>query len=518
MKTESRNRGGRFVATPDDWRYDVPQNKKTLMTRDTIKIIVAFFIGLLIGRCALGASPASELHAAVVDCAKLPAELQHGVQYLSVHNSKDKATREETMAVASYAVNALSRVRFIKRVEPITPTLIRFNICDYTSTDAERKEWYAALEKLGENEPFWHLKTEVAEQVGKPVAGTPLAKPKTKTVTVDGGWVGIENAAALYRMTGRHAAIMRADWFVFNALDGDTYYDFIGASKSQTQLFKDVGIDIKKIGELRSFNTANLRKSDVTHKPRRIEDFPTPWGHLYRTSDVNRVNAARDFVGIPVDNGGAKVAFDAAEIFYTGPNSLFRVAVYVGDERRSEVDPNVATDDSDPLADNHTVKISVSCFRCHQESALRPFVDSQTETLLADKINANDPKILLQIKELYRDGNFQRDLEFDRKNFDIACHDACGLTGKEMSAALGSTVREYAYSSITLERAAREIGCSPEVMKIALGKSNNHNALAIRRGNKDVVVDLWNLAFPEVAMLAGKTEPDDDLLSKVGEK
>ena len=171
--------------------------------------IVAFTFGVLVGKFAFGQTPATELAAAVNDVQRFAPRERSAIRYLSLYAVAPEK-RNELLRVTSYALNALSRSRVIVRPSQVTETLWRLRITDYATEQSDVVAWAKAWERLAQDDPYWHLRTEIAPQQIVTITRTtnPLAVPasdKTKIVTVDGGWVGIRNAGELRLATGASA-------------------------------------------------------------------------------------------------------------------------------------------------------------------------------------------------------------------------------------------------------------------------------------------------------------------------
>ncbi|HEX5175582.1 MAG TPA: hypothetical protein VFV83_01060, partial [Chthoniobacteraceae bacterium] len=284
-------------------------------------------------------SPAEEVRAAAIDAATVPAEVRHGVRYLTLYNL-DPSRRDETERAVSYVLNALSRSRVISKPRQVSPTLLRFDISQYAPDKKEFQAWFDAWEQLIEVDPYFHLRTEVL--VGKAI----------KSVTTDGGWVGLENARELHRSTGSAGAILRADFFLAHATIPPHYHNFAGIPATENEFLKSLGVDRDVIVRLRANAGANLVISGVTGKPRRVIWSQGPLGGVYATLDVQAVDATRDPLRRPVSAEGLELKYDASEWFAVAPNGMWRTAIFNAEGKRQDAVPDrVAKDTSDPHGD-----------------------------------------------------------------------------------------------------------------------------------------------------------------------
>lgn len=469
--------------------------------------------------CALSAlaqSPASELRAAVADVERLPPEVRPGVRYLSLYAIPSEQ-RVDASRVVSYTLNALSRTRAIIRPTTISSTLLRFSISNFVGDGNQFADWSAAWEKLVEGDPYWHLPTEIAASSG-PNSSTHQAPAPAKSaqadsiattkVTIDGGWVGLDNAARLRTLTGSTGAILRADDFVARATTSPAYYDFAGIPQHQADFLKSLGVDSATIDRLRANAGANLLISGVTQKPRRVVWSQGPLGGVYETLDVQQVDAERDPFRRPISAGGVNLKFDAGEWFATAPNGLWRTALYnAGGDRQNSVPDKIAKDTSDPLADGIVVPM-ISCVRCHTESGLRPFQDDQSRLLSNGHIDlrSSDPELVQRFAEFYDEPRLQRQMAFDRQTYALAVARATdGIKPEELAAALAAVVRRFAYLPVTPEQASRELGINAAALRRALASSHDPILLLLVEG-RSVLRAQWESSFAEAATLADTTQ------------
>ena len=386
-------------------------------------------------------SPADELRAAQVDVTQLPPEVRPTTRYLSLY-AIDPKLRAESINAISYVLNALSRTRAITRPQPISATLLRFNLGQYTTSSDELTAWSAAWEQLAQSDPYFHLQTEVlapsspihpftrslihSQITASANSAFPLPPSALKTLTTDGGWLDLAAAAQLRAATGSIGAVLRADYFVAQATIPPAYYAFSGIPDNENDFLKSLGVDREAIQRLRADAGANLIISGVTAKPRRIVWSQGPLGGVYSTLDVDHVDAQRDPIRrpittiLPLPRGEGRVRSDSpwrgegapfsrdakaavaervpatdratntatfalkyevSEWFALAPNGLWRTALFnAAGKRQDSVPDRVAKDTSDPQGDGIVVPM-LSCIRCHRESGLRPFTDDQSRLL-----------------------------------------------------------------------------------------------------------------------------------------
>ena len=441
-------------------------------------------------------TPASELRAAVADVERLPPEARGNMRYLSLYAIAPQS-RGETIKVANYVVNALSRTRAITPLRQIGQTLLRIDATAYTASAAELDEWTNAWGNLVQTDPYWHIQTEIVDP-----SESKIQNLKSKIVTIDGGWIGLDQAARLRAATGSQGAILRADYFIARATSTPAYYQFVGIPAKEGDFLKSLGVDPKVIADLQADAGANLFISGITKKPRRIVWSQGPLGGVYQTLDVQQVDAARDPIRRAISTSGFDLKFDAGEWFAMAPNGLWRTALYDSQGKLQQTVPDkIAKDDSDPAADG-IVTPMISCIRCHQESGLRPFRDDQTRLLVSGRVDLRsyDPQIVQRAAEFYDEPRLQRQMAFDRETYALAVARATGgMKPPELAEALARAVRAFAYEPITRARAARELGLRESDLTGVLRESHDPILLALLEGHA-VLRGQWESSFAEAAV------------------
>ncbi len=500
---------------PPDWKprheregWDLPGNRRTTKpmnrpTRDILIFVMGLLAGLGAGKCVFGQTPASELRAAGRDLMTLQTGERPFVRYLSLYAVENK---DELEAVTNYTLNTLSRLRSIGHCTRVSDTLLRVRIYDYAQSKEELSDWTKAWDRLAQDDPYWHIQTQVAEannvivKVNSPLA---VANPKKlKTVTVEGGWTDLNAAQRLRLESGSFGAILRADWFVANALVAPRYYEFVGIPEKEADFQKSLGIDPVIIAKLRAQLGANLSESVVTKKERRVLYEQGPLGGYWDTLDVAETTAAKSFIRRPVSAEGFEADYDASEIFAMAPNGTFRLAVFNRQGvRQDAVLDKIAKDDSDPHCDG-IIHVGSSCLRCHIEG-LRPFTDKQ-QKLLYGRVGlvSYDPGIPEAARGFYNAPRLLRQMKIDVEVHADAVHEATrGLTIRQSAEALANVIRNHDLLPVTKAQACREIGIMPEHFSALV--ANLHDPFLHLLDDNDVILrGQFTASFPVLALAA----------------
>jgi len=360
-------------------------------------------------------------------------------------------------------------------------SLVRIDLAAYA---IESKSWESLIADL---EPVFHVRSQAVN----PTTG------KVETVYTDAGHVGLEWAAALRQMTGSTGAIVRADWFIVRATSPPHYYSLAGVPDTLDGWYKSLGADAETIVKLRANKGANLFRSGVTHKPRRLTRWQGPLGGVWQTYDSEE---SRDVRKDPFRTPGFDGAADAGEHIATKANGLHLFGLYsLPDGKRQDAVPDrIAKDDSDPLADGRLVA-SVSCIRCHIESGLRPFHNDMKAILARGVDLATTPEEADKLAAFYTTDKLERQLDRDREDYADAVLKATGgkLDAKKLPDAVARVVREYQYYQVDLATAKRELGGVA-----GLQRSSDPYILAIVTGHK-INRAQWEGSYAEAAFLVG---------------
>ncbi|MBS0207793.1 MAG: hypothetical protein JSS27_02465 [Planctomycetes bacterium] len=446
-------------------------------------------------------TPAEAVAAALADLATQPTERHGQTRYLLLLEA-DAAARQTTHQAVSFLLNSVSRTRTIT-VPPRVGAdgwLIRVDLAAWTDFRQPQgyQELFAAWERLARDDPYFHLRTQV------------LAKGKLREVTTDGGWVGLEPAAQLREMTGSFGAVLRADYFI-SAVAAEAYYEWAGIPATEAEFFRQFGVDPDEATRLSADSAANLLRSRVTQKPRRIIQRPGLFGGVWHTKDVDGESPDRDPVRNPIDFAPQRFNFQASEFFAMGANRLWRVALYDAAGRRQETVPDRVAKD---FTGDGIIRPLVSCLRCHDrlggQSGLQPFADDQAELMARVGLQSYEPQIAQRLQELYDPARLHQAMQRDREDYAAAVALATdGMTPKEAIDALVAVYTRYVDVPVTLSRAAEELCVSEQQLAAALAESRDPMALALVLG-KSINRAAWASAFGDAALrVAAHASPND---------
>lgn len=439
----------------------------------------------------------SEIAAASADAARLgPSAAQ--ARYLTLYNVPE-ADRPELVAAVSLLVNSFSNVATIHRPVAVSPTLLRVDLSTYVRTAGDYRTLALAWDAVAASDPYLHLKTEVLD---------PRTQRRTAVFT-DGGWVNLAEAAKLRALTGSAAGLLRADWYVATCCRPEAYHELAGIPKTLGEYLGARGISLKAANDLQAVMAANLRRSGITDRPRRVGHLVGPIGSVYFTLDAAKTSAVND----PFRNPTSAVAFDAGEYIGVRPNGLHDYALYAANgQRQNAVPANIATDFS--VHPPVEVIPMLGCVRCHNpseaaaENGLRSFADAQREILRDPRaVKAALAKDAAEVASLYsRQERLQRQVARDREDYAEAVELATGLKPWAAATALSEVFARYAQEDVTAAVALAELGIEPgedpaETIRERLAAARGESIIALGRG-KPIQRGEWEIDAAEAFTIA----------------
>lgn len=469
--------------------------------------------------------PNHELGLAAKDTAALPERMRGDVRYLTLYNIPSEE-RAEMAAVVSFVLNSVSRADIIIQPVRISETLLRFQITQVAPRAKGQVEWLAAWEAMASEDPYFHIRTKAAVPLAKGSKGEAVIEE----AFTDGGWIDLQAAAYMRKATRSAGAILRADYFVARAVLPPAYYSLAGVPTTEAAFHEQrLGLDHAAAVRLRGVQGANLFRSAVTDKPRRLSRWPTAsGGSVWITEDVAKPTAASDTFREPRSQ---QFQYDASEQIGSMPNGLHIYALYSQQGNRVDfVPPNIALDFSAMTPIPVQLAPMLSCVRCHSvENGLLSFRDEQAR-LLAGRVRllSSDPETAQQLASFYgRQKRLARYVDRDRE--DYAESVALAAIDMDVSAtgkALNKAYLRYVRADVTAAVACLELGIPLKVddkggiapaASIQLGKgiigTTDPILLALI---EDIAVQRsqFEFSFAEAALLAspkgakpGKREP-----------
>lgn len=368
--------------------------------------------------------------------------------------------------------------------------LIVWDLRRLAPKDAELKRLIIVWDALSKGEPYFHV------QVKQPVACRSFTYLDGKTYNartfVPAPHVA-EGYGILERETASFSPLLRADDFlrrVASTIDGGLYYHFIGFIRdgkrlTQTEIFRQVGLDVALSREVEGDDRAAVFQSGVTGKPRTVEQVQGAIGKARITYDVfdEDVSADRHAIYELLDSVNRS---RGKEIIFERANGTFGYILTDGEGQLVDVaPPNLASDHNTPAPVTKQLYPPLSCIRCHGPEAGVKTVRNDVATLLGGGLNGdvdlfddlssrdNRHATIDRLSGLYAAGDaFNVEADLSRSRFSDAVWRATrgmGVSGAEKvaqkaAAALAAQYADYLYprslseGAVNADRACLELG------------------------------------------------------------
>lgn len=437
-------------------------------------------------------SPAAEVKAAAQDA------LSPHWRYVSMGHLPPEYFGRCIVAV-NHALQDTSRVRQITPCVQISPTVLRIDAAAYCNDSTELDQWESAWGQLAATDPYFSITTQV------------LAHPKItpQTVTVAGGWTGLDGQAALRTRTStpQFGAMVRADWFVANVLFPPNYYRFAGLEATEAAFVRQFGIDPGVIQRLEANVGANIFTSGVTLQDRRVVWSGGPLGGYYETLDSITADAAHGVFYRPISADGSAVKYDAKEVFAMAANGFYRTIIFdSAGVRQDVVNPKIVCRDTviaDLGSKDTQIYAARNCILCHTENGLNTIQNDQYDQYHTKRgtasLSSYDPAYVRRTVAFYDDPRLQRQMKFDRDTHEVAVNRACGCTAAMSIQAMGEIIKRSTFDSVTPQIAADEIGVSVEELREVIGTTNDPYLGGLHEG-KAIARKSYESCYPELAV------------------
>lgn len=471
-------------------------------------------------------TPADAVVYAYADLLTLPAETRPYTRYLSV-NHLTAREKVEAVRVMSYHLNSLSRnpelvpptvilarpVLFVVPLllaTPVVPAvtlsnvgmardclmwdaiLLRIDLRNYRDSDGKGKGFPTKVwERLAGHDPHFHVQLTKDWEGGVwPGDKKNYAAGSFKyQIPASAPWLfrnGAEkaNLAKLLLLTESQVPLVRADWFFNQSAiqtdrDGRGYYDFLELGKDETDFKKLIASfpdeSIKRYGELGAVVVyADKRKGKVAINNRQIRAIKTlsegqkHWRTLDFKTSIGKQNAIR------VLNGMVEDATEEIGPLANGLPAFWlaqgRAVVANGKNVRQDFAPDFIAHATDAGTPDMRVRAGIlDCLRCHQQ-VIHP-IDDYVRSVLAAPLAPQSPDEVeaRKLRQLYA-RDLQAAINQDVQLYNTATYLVSGLTSKQMAVAYQRFWTRYDEEGVSLERAAQEVGTTPEAIRASLTK------------------------------------------------
>ncbi len=468
-------------------------------------------------------------------------------RWLSLYNIPE-SERVRYIQQVSKLVNELSRSRLIK-VPVVVPdsnnSLLRIDITDYTFFDDETNKyvgWRAEVwDRLAIRDPyFYSTKYKIDQPVatvitttqnnsqrlnpdGTPILRTDIIKTQSSSAVGAPSQVLVHDRGVLISKphyeyvcgeTCTWYPIMRADFFLANASLPPFYHDFLDFGDKSEDFVRAALVDYKKLRIARVEINGIVVKSGhgmsgkvipVSENNRFIARYPSPYGYLWRTKDVEKVKDQTDYLRILHDD-----AFDASEWIASARNGLQWYFLSNKDEKRQDEAPIAIVRDDTNI--DRRVRNGRSCFTCHRRG-INEFLPQPQESV-KNHIDIVSPleKANIRLREAFL-GNVPQFIQADNRIFEQAVNLATTvyvggkpnfLDTETAAIQFGVLYNKYAEAPVTLQMASYETGVSVKNLMLIFDQAYNDPYLKnLSRNNPSLAVPRasWERSFQQAMVL-----------------
>lgn len=329
-------------------------------------------------------------------------------------------------------------------------------------------------------------------------------------------WLDAGTYGSLQAATSLRHPILRADWFLRNAILEPAYSELQGL---QTLADFQKAVRFHSTEEDLAGRAIVVKSLLVAKHPRVAEFVPTAIGTYWRTQDFKKATGASNLLKNPLS-----AAKDAAEIFAEGENGLQKYFLTDGKDKRIDfADRSVAEDFTGITGWNqHAVWGGLySCAVCHQSGArdlndeVRGISSVVKPQLVNGQVVTNPFAVAatLRNEKEVKDADRHADLfskpidarlQVTRGNYANAVAAATrGLTPKQFLDGMNRIFLQFEQQDMTLAHLAAETGCDVPTLQAILPRLKGQDpTLAQFDAGRPVRRDLWEeLGYAQSAAL-----------------
>jgi hypothetical protein len=423
---------------------------------------------------------------------------------------------EDDLVALSLHLNLLSDQGVTTHPTLIAPDVVRIDVRAY-GFDANNK--LAVYDRTAEKDVVFHQRAKVLKD-GPVPQHWPGGRGPTNTKDYERGvwqierkagdvidepasWLPREPIDALRKLLVTESPILPAEWFLVQSArqtsltndeaPGIGYYDFTGL-KSRDDFFKQTGTDPKVARKVFADWRAVVLRSGISRQNRLVVALGShtrrAWGTLDTFAQVGRGVARRNL-------RDGEFLHNAEEWFGFRGNGLPLVFLSDAAGVAAPSAPDKIGPDDSALnrSRDYRVHVGISCWRCHanDKDLLKPVTDWARRTFRQGgplKLADPDRKVQQELESLYLrdlDALLDDDRALYVRGVAAATRSAKNPKGLSPAAAFRTyceTYTRYADTDLTLEDAARELGCAPK----SLTDGIKAHASAPNRGLTDNVL------------------------------
>ncbi len=364
-------------------------------------------------------SPASELHASLVDVLQISPSDRPFIRYLSLYAipPDQRATARE---VASFWVNSLSRRPRIIRPAQVSDTLLRVDLRDY---EWDLVAWENLAQKRGyEFVPVWRSLSKTARDPFQTVS-----------------------------------PVLRLEGFLTYSSDKPFYDSFLKLGGKLADVQSTYRIRIDDAVALKADIYGSKFRSPVALHNRRLIRYPSLTGYWWESQDH-----LSDFDEDNIIDNLEVSKHDAGEFIWTLANGLQAYYIADGQGNAVQVVPAAIAQDYETTARDKQIYSARSCVGCHG-LGINAFTDDVSSMINSKslKLETYDRNNQQRIEDRFLT-NLADTISKDQARFGEAVSKACNLKPEVVAHEFRRMTVQYLDQPITPEMAATELGIPVE--------------------------------------------------------
>jgi serine/threonine-protein kinase len=320
--------------------------------------------------------------------------------------------------------------------------------------------------------------------------------------------VNIKQFKDLQNETGTPMPIIRADWFITNALSPPLYHQLLQIPENEKDLQTLLGLDIERNILGGQALRIGFTESEVSRRANRlIERHPTTYGYYWKSYDFLPPNAApgnanaaqskrllKEFPTGPRfnDNKFNDTAFDhdGGEIIFSLPNRLQGYMLVQADGTRIDVAPQNLVNDPTLVSGSPSIVNGLSCIACHSQGMIDPPDDE-----IFDGANVKGDRLVF-VRRLHRREEGKNRLNDDRERFMEALSAATKKwsLAKDRSSStepISRIAKNFNNGSLGLAELASELGVTEDFLSNKLAFDNTLRQIVPYSENQTIKREDW---------------------------
>lgn len=312
----------------------------------------------------------------------------------------------------------------------------------------------------------------------------------------------------LQNETGTPMPIIRADWFITNALSPPLYHQLLQIPENEKDLQTLLGFDIERNILGGQALRIGFTESEVSRRANRlIERHPTTYGYYWKSYDflppsaapgnANAAQSKRLLKEFPTgprfnDNKFNDTAFDhdGGEIIFSLPNRLQGYMLVQADGNRIDVAPQNLVNDQNLVSGSPSIVNGLSCIACHTRGMIDPPDDE-----IFDGANVKGDRLVF-VRRLHRRVEGKNRLNDDRERFMEALSAATKKwsLAKDRSSStepISRIAKNFNNGSLGLAELASELGVTEDFLSNKLAFDNTLRQIVPYSENQTIKREDW---------------------------